>query len=254
MHTAATGARQRPPRRAGRRGVTAARPRSSRTSARSRSSSSRSDCVVGVLAAGTTAAGSTAAGPTAAGPPAAGPPADGSAGGGAAAPWSAAGWRAAGTLASGAVPACPGLAPEAAPGSRLSWSNAQSSARSASCSGCTVVVVAAGSSRLAARLLREGLAQLGLLVGGEVGADQLGLLGRELLLHPVDHRVGAEQEQRRGTWRDLVAHGLDERVADADVGQRAEQRAGGRADRQAEDRDEEDQAEQNAPEGSAERP
>ena len=76
----------------------------------------------------------------------------------------------------------------------------------------------------------------------------------ELALHPVDHRVRAEQEQCRGARRDLLPDVVDERVADADVGHRAEQSAGGGADGQAEDRDEEDQAEQQAPETAAERP
>ena len=131
----------------------------------------------------------------------------------------------------------PPAAPATLPGSRLSSDIAQPSRRS---------LPAQSSCAKASRSLAScSLERLVLISSAS--------LCRELFLDPVDHRVGAEQEQRRRARGDLVAHGLDERVVDADVGERAEQRAGGGADREPDERHEEDQAEQQPPEAAAER-
>src|SRR5579871_4279151 len=101
--------------------------------------------------------------------------------------------------------------------------------------------------------LAEGFAELGFLVGGQVGADELGVGVAERLRDPVDDGVAAEHEERRRAWSYLLANVADERVADPDVGHRADQRPSRRADGQPEDRNEEDQAEQQSPETAAQR-
>src|ERR1700742_4554173 len=147
---------------------------------------------------------------------------------------SVAGSVTAGSLNAGAWLVSSAAAPATPVGSRLSSDNAQPS-----------------RGPVGSAFLLEGRAELGLLLAGQVGADQLGVGRGELRLAPVDHRVGAEQEERRRARSDLVAYGLDERVADADVGERAKQGARGGADRQPEQRHEEDQAEQQSPEPAA---
>src|SRR5215204_7764494 len=99
--------------------------------------------------------------------------------------------------------------------------------------------------------LREGLAQLALLLLGKVGRDDLEVV----LLELVDDLVGCrrptgQSKQRRGSLRDLLANLPYEVVVDAHVGQRACHPAHAGADRSAKERHEEDQPEQETPEGA----
>src|SRR5262249_40633217 len=111
----------------------------------------------------------------------------------------------------------------------------------------------AASAHSSLVVFAERLAQLGFLLGAEVGADQFGLRVLEAVLDAVHHGVRAEQEERGGPRRDLLPDVADERVADADVGHRPDQGSGRCSDRQAENRDEEDEAEEQTPEAAAER-
>src|SRR5215469_16346206 len=97
-------------------------------------------------------------------------------------------------------------------------------------------------TRSSAVLVAERLAQLRLLRGRQVGADELRAGVLELGLHPVHDSVRAEQEQRRGAGDHLLAHPVDEFAADPDVGEGSEERSGCCAYGQAEDRNEENEA------------
>src|SRR5690349_18056727 len=103
-------------------------------------------------------------------------------------------------------------------------------------------------------LFAEGLAQLGLLRIAQVGADELGVRIGEGAADSVYNGVLAHEEQGRSTWRHLITHGLDEVVADTDVGHGADQGSGRGANRRTDQRDEEDQTEQEPPERTAECP
>src|SRR5215472_4900073 len=74
--------------------------------------------------------------------------------------------------------------------------------------------------RLSVVFVAERLAQLPLLLGRQVRADELGVGALELGLDPVHDGVRTEQEQRRATGRHLLANPVDELVADPDVGER----------------------------------
>src|SRR5215469_5146053 len=100
----------------------------------------------------------------------------------------------------------------------------------------------AGPTRSSVVLVAERLAQLRLLRGRQVGADELRAGVLELGLHPVHDSIRAEQEQRRGAGDHLLANPVDEVVADPDVGEGAEERSGCCAYGQAEDRNEENEA------------
>src|SRR5215213_1903381 len=78
----------------------------------------------------------------------------------------------------------------------------------------------------------EGLAQLLLLLLGQVRRDDLEVVGLQFVDHLVYRRSAAgEGEQRRGALRDLLSHLLDEDVADAYVGQSTAHSAHAGADR-----------------------
>src|ERR1700733_14405516 len=100
-------------------------------------------------------------------------------------------------------------------------------------------------------------------VGGERGPERvlLGVIKRgpdhrashafEVLEHLVGRHLAAEQEEARRTWLErLIRLPLHVLIADADVDERAAERATSRADRCACDRQQEKPADQHAPEGS----
>src|SRR5215216_206627 len=82
--------------------------------------------------------------------------------------------------------------------------------------------------------LREGLAELLLLLFGQVGRDDLEVVLLELVDDLVRRRRPAGQcEQRRGSLRDLLANLPYEVVVDIDIRQRASHPAHAGADRSA---------------------
>ena len=83
---------------------------------------------------------------------------------------------------------------------------------------------------VASVLQAEGLAELGFLLVGQVGADKLGVGPAELDRDLVVDGSGTEHEQRRRAGRDFLPDVADERVADPHIAHRAEQRAAGGAD------------------------
>src|SRR5215213_7741281 len=100
-------------------------------------------------------------------------------------------------------------------------------------------------------LLGEGLAQLLLLLLGQVGRDDLEVVLPELVYNLV-RRGGpaSERKKRRGPRGNLISHLLDEIVANAHVCHRTRERAHPRADRSPEEGHEEDQPEQKTPESA----
>src|SRR5215203_4017629 len=103
-------------------------------------------------------------------------------------------------------------------------------------------------------LLAEGLAQFLLLFLWQVGRDDLEVVLPELVDNPVRGGGSAGQsEQRRGTFRHLLSHLLDEIVVYPNVGHRTRKCSHPSPDRRAEERYEEDQPEQETPEGSTHR-
>ncbi len=82
-------------------------------------------------------------------------------------------------------------------------------------------------SRLADLVLRrERGAQRLLVLARQVRLDQLRVRALEGASDAVDDGAGGEHEQRRSARSDLLADSLDEVLVDADVGERAAERAG----------------------------
>ena len=98
----------------------------------------------------------------------------------------------------------------------------------------------------ATRPSRRTPAQGVLLLGGQVGVDELGVRPGELLLDPVHDGVTGHEEEGGRAGFDLFPDGLDEVVVDPDVAERPGQRTHPRTDRRAQQGNEEQQAEEHA--------
>src|SRR5215207_9941783 len=103
-------------------------------------------------------------------------------------------------------------------------------------------------------LLSEGLAQLPLLLLWQVGGDDLEVILLELVYDPLRCVGPAGQGKQRGGPRPYLLTNLpDEVVVYPHVGHRPRKRSHARTDRSSEEGHEEDQAEQEAQEGSTHR-
>ena len=110
--------------------------------------------------------------------------------------------------------------------------------------GTVVVYVASAEDGLVA----ERVTQVDSLLMRQVGAEHDDVEVAERNGDAVNGAAVADDEQRRRPRHDGVAYPLDDVVLNAEVRQRAGERAGGRSERGPGDRREEDQRQQHAPE------